>query len=50
LQADNGIYDAMSIPMVDLFSTYSLTSSAAEVNTDNINNYMIGLWFQQNPD
>jgi hypothetical protein len=40
----------MEIPMIGLFTTYTLTSTSTEITPENINDYMIGLWFQQNTD
>jgi len=46
--SQDGLYDPLDVPMSSLFVTYKITTSNAEISAaGNINDYVVGLWFQQ---
>ena len=49
IESQDGTYPEMYVPFERLFTTYSLASTQVPEG-DNINDYMVGLWFQQNED
>ena len=48
LQNEDGTYDEILVPQNELFTTYALESDV--VSQDVINNYVTGIWLQQNTD
>ena len=46
LQDSSGNYPEFEIPLEKLFMSYNMTSTRIDtINADNIQNYMVGLWF-----
>ena len=49
VEKENGIYDEEVVPIEDLYISYIIDSEEV-ADTENIEDYVLGLWFQQNDD
>ena len=49
VEMEDGTYPEMYVPFERFYTTYSLNSTKVPEG-DNINDYMVGLWFQVNED